>query len=171
VPSKAVRLALFLSAYSPLLALLAILKSFGSDWSSYLCAGLALGSILVTWAFWGSVRTQQFSWLQVTRTRPRDADVLNFFITYVVPFAAAPLGDTRARIALIFFLLFIAALYVRASLYQIHPLLLIVGYHLYELDLEDGSTVGLLTKKSFLPQNRSVRVVPLMPSVFLEKSE
>lgn len=171
MPSKAMRLALFLSAYSPLLALLAILKSFGSDWSSYLCGGLAASSVLVTWAFWGSVRAQQFSWLQVTRSRPRDADVLNFFITYVVPFAAAPLDDTRARIALIFFLLFIVALYLRAALYQIHPLLLLVGYHLYELDLEDGSTVGFLTKKSFLPQTASVKVVPLMPTVFLEKSE
>lgn len=171
MPSKAVRLALFLSAYAPLLALLAILESFGSAWSSYLCAGLAVSSVVVTWAFWGSVRGQQFSWLQMTRSRPRDADILNFFITYVVPFAAAPLDDTRARVALIFFLLFVAALYLRAALYQVHPLLLLVGYHLYELDLKDGSTVGLLTKRAFLPQTASLKVVPLMPNVFLEKSE
>jgi hypothetical protein len=168
VPSRPMRLALFLSAYSPLLALLAILESFGSAWSSWLCGGVAVASIVLTALFWGSVRRQQFTWIQTTRTRPRDGDVLNFFITYVVPFAAAPLDSTRARVALIFFLLFIAALYVRAGLYQVHPLLLLAGYHLYELDLTDGSTVGLLTKETFLPQRTSVKVVPLMPTVFLE---
>lgn len=170
MPSKPMRFVLFLSAYSPLLALLAILKSFGSAWSSWLCGGVAAASIVLTAVFWRSVRTQQFTWIQATRTRPRDADVLNFFITYVVPFAAAPLDSTRARVALIFFLLFIAALYVRASLYQVHPLLLLAGYHLYELDLADGSTVGFLTKENFLPQRTSVKVVPLMPTVFLEIS-
>jgi hypothetical protein len=168
VPSRPMRLVLFLSAYSPLLVLMAILESFGTAWSSWLCAAVATASVVLTVVFWKSVRGQQFTWVQATRTKPRDADVLNFFVTYVVPFAAAPLDSTRARIALIFFLLFIAGLYVRASLYQVHPLLLLVGYHLYELDLADGSTVGLLTKETFLPQRTSLEVVPLMPTVFLE---
>src|SRR4051812_17904059 len=44
VPSRPMRLVLFLSAYSPLLVLLAILESFGSAWSSWLCGGLAAAS-------------------------------------------------------------------------------------------------------------------------------
>jgi hypothetical protein len=160
--------ALFASAYAPLLILLAVLRSFGSDWTSYVCGAVAVGSGLLTWAFWKSVQQQQFSWLQATRSRPRDGDVLAFFVTYVVPFAAAPLDSVRARVALILFVLFLAALYLRAGLYQVHPLLLLAGYHLFEVDLDDGTTVGLLTRRGFLPQTGAVKAVPLMPTVFLE---
>lgn len=168
MPSKLVRVALFLSAYAPLLILLALLRSFGSDWSSYLCGGLAAAGCLLTWLYWRSVRTQQTTWLASQRSRPRDADVLNFFVTYVVPFAAAPLDSPRARIALIGFLAIVAALYLRAGLFQVHPLLLLAGYHLYEIDLSDGSTVGVLTPRGFVPQNLSIKAVPLMPNIFLE---
>jgi hypothetical protein len=147
------------------------LRSFGSDWSSYLCAVLALVSVVLTWVYWKSVKGQQFTWLSATRNRPRDADVLAFFVTYVVPFAAAPLDSRRARAALIVFVLFLAALYLRAGLYQVHPLLLLAGFHLFELDLEDGTTVGLLTRKAFLPQTGSIKVVPITPTVFLEKAK
>lgn len=170
MPSRPVRLGLFLSAYAPLLVLLAVLRSFGSVWTSYVLGGLAATGCLLTLLFWHSLHDQQFTWLRSQRTRPRDVDVLNFFITYVVPFAAAPLNDTRARVALIVFLLFIGALYLRAGLYQIHPLLLLVGYHLYDAELADGATVGVLTRKPFLPQQVALKAVPLMPNVYLESS-
>lgn len=170
MPSKLVRPALFLSAYTPLLVLLAVLRSFGSDWSSYVCGGLAGLGLLGTWAYWRTALASQSDWLVATRNRGKDGDVLNFFITYVVPFAAAPLTDTRARVGLVLFVAFVGALYLRAGLYHVHPLLLLVGYHLYEVELADGSSIGLLTKRSFLPQSVTLKGVPLVPNVFVEKT-
>ena len=170
MPSRLARIALFASAYAPLLVLFAILGSFGSNWSSWLCVAVATTSTVVTWLYWRTVIARQGDWLTSVHSRPRDADVLNFFVTYVVPFAVAPLNDTRARIALLFFLLFIGALYLRANLFQIHPLLLLAGYHLYEVDLSDNQTVAVMTRKSFVPQAGQIRAVPLMPNVYVETS-
>jgi hypothetical protein len=164
-----VQSALFVSAYSPLLVLLAILRSFGSGAGVWVCLGLAAVGVALSMAFWRVALRQPIQWQHATHSRPRDGEVLNFFVAYVVPFAAAPLDDARARTALIFFLLVLAVLYTRAGLYQVHPLLLLCGYHLYELDLTDGSTVMVLTSRPFLPQTQTLKVVPLMPNVFVER--
>lgn len=169
MPNGLSRAALFVSAYSPLLVLFAILGSFGPTWTDLVLVGTAVISVLLSLAHWRVSLRQLPTWLETTHTRNRDIDVLSFFVTYVVPFAAAPLADTRSRIALLFFLGVVAALYVRAGTFHVHPLLLIAGYHLFEVETDGGRFITILTRDSVLPQVGKVRVVPLVTNVYVDR--
>jgi hypothetical protein len=91
------RLVLFASSYAPLLALFAILDSFGRGWPSIVCAATAAASVLALPVVWAMAGSSAGNWLELTSSRNRDADVMAFFITYVVPFAAPQDATGRTR--------------------------------------------------------------------------
>jgi hypothetical protein len=163
-----VRLTLFVSSYAPLLALFAILDSFGRGWPSQLCASLSGASVVVLLALWVAAGRGAGDWLRLRESRNRDADVMGYFVSYVIPFAAVGTADTRTKIALAAFALIVAALYLRAAVFYIHPLLLLVGVHVYDAVTDDGSPVTVLTTRRFLRQDSPVWVTAVGQSVYRE---
>ena len=163
------RLVLFVSSYAPLLALFAILDSFGPGWPSVLCAAIAALSVLALWVVWTLVGRSAGNWLVLVASRNRDSDVMAFFVTYVVPFAAAQDANARTRIALSVFAVVIAALYVRSAIFYVHPLLLLCGYHVFEATTEAGIPITLVTRQRYLRQRDTVWTTLIAPAVFLEK--
>lgn len=92
---------LFVSSYAPLLMLFAVLRSFGHGWPTYLCVALAVSSVLALGGLWWILRTQLATDnATFTDARARDADVMAYVVSYVVPFAAATNQDTATRWAL-----------------------------------------------------------------------
>jgi hypothetical protein len=165
------RLVLFVSSYAPLLALFAILDSFGPGWPSMLCAAVAAVSVLALWVVWTLVGRSAGNWLVLVASRNRDSDVMAFFVTYVVPFAAAQDANGRTRIALAVFAVVIAALYVRSAIFYVHPLLLLCGYHVFEATTEAGIPITLVTRQRYLRQRDTVWTTLIAPAVFLEKKK
>jgi hypothetical protein len=163
------RLVLFVSSYAPLLALFAILDSFGPGWPSVLCAAVATVSVLALWVVWTLVARSAGNWLVLVASRNRDSDVMAFFVTYVVPFAAAQDANGRTRIALAVFAVVIAALYVRSAIFYVHPLLLLAGYHVFEATTKAGIPTTLVTRQRYLRQRDTVWTTLIAPAVFLEK--
>lgn len=163
------RLVLFASSYAPLLALFAILESFGGGWATWVCGAAAASSVIALIVVW-SVLYSQSSTDQgrFEGARSRDADVMAYFVSYVVPFAAADNSDSRTRTALVLFAIIIAILYVRSTVFYVHPLLLLVGYHVYEA-VRDGVPVIVITRQPHLRQNCSMRVVHVSINVYLER--
>jgi len=161
------RLALFASSYAPLLALFAILGSFGRGWPSYLCGALAVASVVLLVVVWKIASNGQGDWLSLRENRSRDSEVMSYFVSYVVPFAAVS-SDTRTKIALAVFVVIVAALYLRASIFYIHPLLLIAGLHVYDAVTEDGTPIVLLTRRRFVHQQARLFVCSVGQSVFRE---
>lgn len=163
------RLVLFVSSYAPLLALFAILDSFGQGWPSMVCAAAAAVSVFALWVVWNLVGRSAGDWLQLESSRNRDSDVMAFFVTYVVPFAAAQDANGRTRIALGVFALVIAALYVRSAIFYVHPLLLLAGYHVFEATTPAGIPIILVTRQRHLRQRDKVWTTLIAPAVYLEK--
>lgn len=164
------RLVLFVSSYAPLLALFAILDSFGPGWPSVVCAAAAAVSVVALWVVWNLLGRSAGDWLPLESSRNRDADVMAFFVTYVVPFAAAQDANGRTRIALGVFALVIAALYVRSAIFYVHPLLLLVGYHVFEATTPAGIPIILVTRQRHLRQRDKVWTTLIAPAVYLEKT-
>lgn len=168
MPNLLARASLFLSAYAPLLILFAILNSFGRTWASWTCAGLATVGLVMLAVFWRaaqSIQPEQFDVVRITR---RDEDVLAFFVTYVVPFAVAPLDSSRVAVALVVFLVLIGLLYLRAGMYRVHPILLLAGYHLYELETKDESqsSIACLSRSEYLERGL-IEVRNVAPGIFV----
>jgi hypothetical protein len=107
-------------------------------------------------------------WLPLRESRNRDAEVMGYFVTYVIPFAAVDASDNHTKIALGVFAIVVAALYLRTSVYYIHPLLLLVGFHVYDAVTEDDSPVIVMTKRRFLSQDERLWVVGIGQSVYRE---
>jgi hypothetical protein len=163
------RFVLFASSYAPLLALFAILDSFGRGWPSVACAAVAAGSVLALAAVWAMAGRSAANWQQLASSRNRDSDVMAFFVTYVVPFAAAQDATGRTRVALAVFAIVIAALYVRSAIFYVHPLLLLAGYHVFEATTEAGVPIIVITRQRYLRQQDTIWANLLAPAVHLEK--
>jgi hypothetical protein len=163
------RLVLFVSAYAPLLALFAILDSFGRGWPSVLCACVAIVSVLALVVFWSLMGRSAGNWITLTSSRSRDGDVMAFFVSYVVPFAAAQDAQVRTRVALGLFAIIIAALYVRSAVFYTHPLLLLAGYHIHEAATAAGVPVVVITRRRYLRQNETIWTCLISPDVYREK--
>jgi hypothetical protein len=163
------RLVLFVSSYAPLLALFAILDSFGQGWPSMVCAAAAAVSVLALWVVWALVGHSTGDWQALESSRNRDSDVMAFFVTYVVPFAAAQNADARTRIALAVFAVIVAALYVRSAIFYVHPLLLLAGYHVFEATTQAGIPITVITRRHFLRQTDTLWTTMIAPAVYREK--
>lgn len=147
------RTVLFVSSYAPLLVLFALLESFGSGYPTYICLGLAAASVVLLVVIWLTIKTTFGADFETfDGARSRDADVMAYVVSYVVPFAAATddAGSTRAALAV--FAALIAVLYIRSSVFYVHPLLLLVGIHVYEAS-NGGTPVIVLTRRRHLRQS------------------
>jgi len=167
--SVVARIVLFVSSYAPLLILFAVLKSFGPGWPSTVCVTVAVASIVLLVVGWlVTQRTFSFNYLEFEGARSRDADVMAYVVSYVVPFAAATnADDTATRWALALFATLIAVLYIRAAVFYVHPLLLLAGIHVYEAT-RDGVPVIVLTRQRHLRQKCQLQVVRIGPNVYSE---
>ncbi|BCP04551.1 hypothetical protein MINTM019_20070 [Mycobacterium paraintracellulare] len=91
-----------------------------------------------------------------------------YVVSYVVPFAAAAnTTDANSRWALALFAAMIALLYIRSAVFYVHPLLLLVGVHVYE-GSRDGVPVVILTRQRYLRQQCHLRVVRISQNVYSE---
>jgi hypothetical protein len=161
-------MALFLSSFAPLFVVFGLLDSFGSGWPSLVCYAVALASSLVlAWSLrvWRRMASMTVA---ISRARHRDGDALAYVATYVVPFAALGVADWRSRAALLFFLLLVALLYVRAHLFYVNPLLSMIGYRLFEIETESGRPMLVLSKRKYLSTGATIQVRTVSDYVFLE---
>lgn len=162
------RLALFVSSYAPLLLLFGVLRSFGSGWPTVACFVVAGMSVVALGAVWWVVSTKLATDnATFTDARSKDADVMAYVVTYVVPFAAATNQDDATRWGLALFAVMISVLYVRSAVFYVHPLLLIAGVHVFEAS-RGGVPVIVMTRQRNLRQSCDLKVVSLALNVYLE---
>jgi hypothetical protein len=154
------QLALFLSSYSPLFVVFALLNSFGGGFSSWLCLALAAIGLGLLVVLYKVARRFSPSDLNVTSSQVRDGDAIAYIATYLVPFAAVAVTTPRERGALGLFVLLIAV--------YINPILALVGYRLFQVTTPMGTSVVLLTRKRFLQSNITLSARRLSDYVYWE---
>lgn len=169
MPTLLVRTVLFTSAYAPLLVLFALLDSLGRGWPSATCAAVAGISLVGLAAFWHGARALPPVRLELTSARSRDAEVLGFFASYIIPFAAAQDTGLRHRLALLLFLAVVAGLSLRSDLFWVNPVLGLVGVRVYEVETVAGRPLLLLTRRRFLPQRTVLLAAQVGAHVHLER--
>ncbi|MBF4514152.1 hypothetical protein ITJ66_16825 [Plantibacter sp. VKM Ac-2885] len=165
------KVVLFASSYAPLLALFWLLNSFGDPWSRF-AGGAAVISVVLLLGVWLLLtRTSSVDIVDFTEARNRDSDVMSYVVSYVVPFAAAASDiDEGARWALVLFAVLIGVLYVRSAVFYVHPLLLMVGIHAYEVSL-NGTPAMLLSRRRHIGQTERISVVEIGTNVYAERKQ
>ena len=108
---------------------------------------------------------------KITGMQRRDADVMSYVASYLIPFVAFPFGSWQQTVALLLFIGVLGIVYVNSNMIQVNPMLNLFGYHLYEITVEKSQV-----PHSFITHNRValgsvIHVIDIGDGIFLEKRE
>lgn len=144
---------LLVSAFAPLLALIAILKLSTLGWVSWAILAGCLLSLALLWLVLRGVARIQARPVESAEVRRADESVLAFTSSYVVPVVVALFSDdTASLVATIALVLLLVIIYVRAGLYHLNPTLAVIGFRLYEVTATSGAATMMLSRSRHLPQ-------------------
>lgn len=144
--TRLARAVLFLSSYAPLALIFTGL--FWRDHPTAAAVNLAMAvlSLLGLGAFFLGAHRLAPRQSKVVYVRGRDDQVMSYVMSYLVGFLSVAFGDVRQLLALAAFFLLLAFIYVNANVIHVNPTLNLLGYHLYEVTLEDGETYNLIAR-------------------------
>jgi hypothetical protein len=170
MPTLAIRSMLFISSYFPL-ALIFFVLYLGQQ-PVWAIASLALGSlglvILLLFFFRFAPRLGAFQ-AKVTGVQRRDADVMSYIASYLIPFVALPFSGWQQGIALLLFFLVLGIVYVNSNMIHVNPMLNLVGYHLYEITVENSQVPHALITRHRVAPGETLHLIDIGDGIFLEK--
>lgn len=161
---------LFFSGYAPLGAIWITILWKDRDDEIVLTIILALaGAVIVSLVFlYGFVRwakNEDGVSRHISHSQRRDDQLVSYIVTYAVPFLAIPSEGPVVAVGFGIFFLMVFTLQVKLNLLYINPILAVVGYHLYEVSMED-KTLILLTKQENPPKHE-VRAISLASTILI----
>jgi hypothetical protein len=163
---------LLASAFSPVLVVLAIVvHPLPEIWMNALLAvvlALPLGLLPLVYR-----RAQGLgaSRLRAAKVRRRDGDNLALLSSYILPLTVAFFAPDPARTpASVAVLVLLALLYVRGGLQYLNPVLVIIGVHLYAVELDNGAEVFVLSRSPRLAQTDPIDAVQYSDNIYIERT-
>lgn len=93
---------------------------------------------------------------------------MSYIASYVIPFLAVPFNGLEQALSLIIFFIVLGVIYVNSNMIHINPMLNIIGYTLYDVTLESGSTHSLITRRHIV-RGESLSVVKIGEDILMEK--
>ena len=155
MPSMPIRALLFVSSFAPLLFAMGVLDSFGKGWVSIaLYAASALGLVVVGGGVLLAERAGRDQ-MRIDSSTARDADMLSYVVTYLLPFLGLSVHTGRERVAVAVVFAMLAVLYIQAGLFYVNPLLGLFGLRLFDVE-SGGDRYVLLTRRTEVPSNFTV---------------
>lgn len=165
-----VGLGLLSSAFSPLFLVLVLVVNPLPG--TVLNVGLAVASaapcVLLITVLRITRQVQAYD-LDTRHVRHRDVEVLSFLASFIVPIGLAFFAaDTSDLAAAAVFLVVLSVVYVRGGLYHLNPVLLMMGYRLYEVTKSSEEVVMVLSRSRHIPQRGRLRAHRLADDVYVE---
>jgi len=108
--------------------------------------------------------------LGVARVERVDLENVTYVVTYLFPFVGASVTDHYQAAGLAILFVFLLAVYVRADLIHVNPVLTLLNWHVYRVESSDGTEQTLLTDRSFIIKGTAVPVVRLSTTLWREKN-
>lgn len=162
-----VELALFMSSYAPLFAILAI--RFRSIGLIVACATLSAVGFAAGAAVLARFHQVTSSTWTVRTVEDRGGEVAGYLATYLLPFVTVSEPGVRDIVGYALFLVVIAVIYVRSSLVQINPTLYLFGWRLYAIEIGDGWS-GYLLARGPMRKGTDVAAVRMTERLFVSYS-
>lgn len=172
-----VRLLLCASSYSPLLLLLGLRSWSASPLASELFLITAVVSVILLWVYLRLESRRAKNPVSIKAVQQRDGDVMGYVITYLIPFVginvrnAAGELDRSNLLSICLLFAVIVVIYVNANLIFINPVLALVGYRIYEVEIcKTGEKKALLTRRQVVHTSEPLEVISLGPYFLWEPS-
>ncbi len=107
--------------------------------------------------------------VKITGRQEKDGDIMGYVASYIVPFVTFPLNGWQQIPTLLVFISVLGVIYVNSSMIRINPMLSFVGFHLYDITVEnDPDTYSLFTRRR-IKRGETVRIVDVGRGIYLEK--
>lgn len=162
------RAILFLSSYSPLFALLGM-KAFSEVLAvGILLVALSVLSVVFLVVFLRLINELAPHAIHVAQARSRDVEVIGYLIAYLLPFLDISFTDVVGALSLGVFILIVAVLYVHSNMIHVNPVLNLLGYHILEVESEEGKTSALISRRRYIRSGTTLNVASLGDYVLLE---
>ncbi len=156
--NRLVGVGLLVSAFAPMVAVLAILRFHELGIFAWLVLGTCGLAVLLLALVLRQVGRIQERSIVPKQVRRVDDKVLAFASSYIVPVAIAVFGKgdavTLAGAAALVVLL--AVIYVRGQMYHLNPTLAVAGWRLYEVTATNETVTMLLTRRTYLSQTQVI---------------
>jgi hypothetical protein len=167
MPRLPFRVALFLSSYAPLFALLAYTNRHSKTalWTLIGVTAVSAATLVVVMR---TQRNEQGPLLRIAHARPKDGDVLAYTATYLVPFLGVDLTKTDGVVLFAGFLVVLGIVYVNSNMLFVNPLLSLARYHTFDVTDPQGHEYTLITKREDLDPGTEIRPAQVGRYVRLE---
>jgi hypothetical protein len=159
-------LLLFFCAYAPLFGILAIRFELRPN-LAWVCAGIAVGGLLGGWAVLARYRRVTARMWTVESVEDKGAEVSGYLASYLLPFVATVDPSNRQVAGYAVFVSIAAVIYLRSGLVQINPALYLTGWRVVSVNIGEGWTGYVLTKRR-LPTRARVPLVRLTERVYVD---
>lgn len=133
---------LFISAYSPLFLILAVKDfrfkhpyGFDNPILISVLIGISILSVILLFYTMNNMKRGNMP-IQVKEIKNRSIDLINYTIPYIISFVGLSLSDINDIISLLIFLFLLLLLTLKSKSVFINPLLLMIGYNLYDVEYE-----------------------------------
>jgi hypothetical protein len=169
MPTVRMRVLLFLSSYFPLFLIISVLV-FPKNWLvAVVIFFLDICFVVALWRYLRYCqRKHQRAFIRLRNYQQRDSEAMSYIASYVVPFASFSLDIVPQVIALTIFILMLLALYVNSNMIYVNPMLNLVGYHLYEIEIEHSNHSHYYLARKRLARDEIIYYVQVSGDVLLE---
>jgi hypothetical protein len=109
-------------------------------------------------------RELQANSLTITKAVRMDKEALGFLVAYALPLVASK--DPTHLIALGVFMLMVGLVLIQLQILHVNPLLGMLGFHFYQVELKNSDTALVITRSRDLPSDAS-QGQELVPGLWL----
>ncbi len=182
VLKKWVRFTLFLSAYSPLFALLGLrilLDNYTviTEWDMF-SLGVSLIFIVIIFSNFilyyllrKSKKEDRYKHITVKHKENLNHIYLEYLITYIIPFFFFFYSNVKDIFLLFLLLIVVCFMYLKSNLIYVNPMINLFGYNLFKIDDPFQNEYMLLTKQNKLLLDVSIKAVPVHENIVMECDE
>lgn len=113
--------------------------------------------------------------VEVKSCKSLDNEITSYLVTYILPLLTfSNNDDNRNMLILVILMILIAILYIKSDMFAINPILMLMGYHIVEIDYKQlkwrhTKPAILLTNKSFYEMNDLIKKHKMMKIIRINK--
>ena len=167
--SLQMRILMFFGSYVPLFFILGLkyLNIYGY-WVFIPCIFTICCLFLVRPLLARYFNTINANFQTLQKVQRKDVDILAYMFTYIIPLIEINLSSTLTIVAISVLLLIIFSFYIRSNIfYNVNPIFNLFGYHIYEIEANDGCNYTMISK-NVLNNNQRVNALQLEYGILIE---
>ncbi len=168
--NKLGKLMLMLTSLAPILGAFAVNSFAHSEWTMcwfYLGGGLLL--VLICWLIlWRCRKVLPAENLTTKKVKTSDKEVLAFLLVYLLPLFTKDLVFTGNWLTPVYIFTIIAVCVYHGNSFTFNPLLSMFGYHLYEIENDNGMTYLLISRETIHSHVNTLGVKKLADYIYLQ---